>query len=119
MVHVASILLYQYTGHVEVMALSALMLGISFLIYVVGVASLISPEVAIEIDDEEYERQSDYGGRGVLQTVVLIIAYIAWQNNYDFIAGILTVQAVTILASCIVSLFVKELVNMEEEDDEK
>lgn len=102
------------------MAVSALCIIGSLFWFLIGVGTLVSPEVTIEINDEEYERQSDYFGRGALQVTVLIIAYVLWQEGYDFISGVLTLQATTILISCIISLWVQTMIDdIEEEGDDE
>lgn len=120
LIHVVSLLLYQEFGSVEFMAVSALCIIGSLFWFLIGVGTLVSPEVTIEINDEEYERQSDYFGRGALQVTVLIIAYVLWQEGYDFISGVLTLQATTILISCIISLWVQTMIDdIEEEGDDE
>ena len=120
LIHVVSLLLYQEFGSVEFMTVSALCIIGSLFWFLIGVGTLVSPEVTIEINDEEYERQSDYFGRGALQVTVLIIAYVLWQEGYDFISGVLTLQATTILISCIISLWVQTMIDdIEEEGDDE
>lgn len=119
LIHVVSLLLYQQFNDISVMIVSAICIAGSLFFYIVGVASLISPEITVEIDEDEYERQSDYFGRGILQITVLIIAYMAYQLGYGLVAGILGLQATTVLVSCAISLYVKGLIDeIEEGDDE-
>lgn len=99
------------------MSISFVIIGYNLAIYTLGVGALISPEMTVEIDEDEYEIQSDYSGRGILQVVVMMVAYMLWQNEYEFIAGILSLQAVTILMSCIVSIYIADLVGDEEDED--
>jgi hypothetical protein len=120
LIHAVSLLLYQEFNDISVMIVSAMCIIGSLFFYVVGVASLISPEITVEIDDDEYEMQSDYFGRGILQITVLIIAYLAYQLGYGLVAGILGLQATTVLVSCGLSLYVKGLIDeIEEEGDDK
>ena len=119
LVHILSLFIYQQTGEIEYMVLSAGIMVLSTFVFIVGAASLVSPELTIEIGEEEYERQSDYFGRGVLQIVVLLIAYHAYSAGYGLVAGIIGFQAVILLASCAISLWVRELTAEEQGDDEE
>lgn len=80
---------------------------------------MVSPELTIEIGEEEYERQSDYFGRGVLQVVVLLIAYHAYSAGYGLIAGIIGFQAVILLVSSAISLWVKSITEEDEVGDDE
>jgi hypothetical protein len=119
LVHTVSLFIYQQTGVIEYMVLSATLMVLSTLVFIVGAASLVSPELTIEIGEEEYERQSDYFGRGVLQVVVLLIAYHAYSAGYGLIAGIIGFQAVILLVSSAISLWVKSITEEDEVGDDE
>lgn len=116
LIHVVSLLAFQYTNDIWAMSISFAIIAYGLAIYVLGVGALLSPELSVEIDDDEYEYQSDYAGRGILQVVIMIVAYMLWQIDYPFIAGILGLQAVTILMSCIISIYTTDPVSEEDEE---
>lgn len=116
LIHVVSLLAFQYTNDIWAMSISFVIIAYGLAIYVLGVGALLSPELSVEIDDDEYEYQSDYAGRGILQVVIMILAYMLWQIGYPFIAGILGLQAVTILMSCIISIYTSNLISEEDEE---
>ena len=119
LVHILSLFIYQQTGVIEYMLLSAALMVLSTFVFIVGAASLVSPELTIEIGEEEYKRQSDYFGRGVLQIVVLLIAYHAYSAGYGLVAGIIGFQAVILLVSSAISLWVKSITEEDEVGDDE
>lgn len=112
-IHLCGIFLYQNTGEIDWLAVSAAMLAWSTLMYTLGVACLISPELEVEVDDKDYITFSQYGNRGILQVVTLALAYIAFIEGYQLIAGVVALQATTVLLSCIVSLWAQGKVEKE------
>ena len=107
MIHISSMLLYQNTGSFAVLYLSLAMIAWSTLMFTLGAAFLISPEVQVEIDDDEYAVVSDYTSGGTLQITVLFIAYALWLQGYAVIAGAIAMQAIVVLTSCMVSMWVQ------------
>lgn len=114
--HVVSLLAFQYTGDIWAMSISFAIIGYNLAIFIVGVGALLSPELSVELDEDEYELQSDYSGRGILQVVLMIVAYMLWQIGWGFAAGIIALQSVTVLVSCIISLYVNNLASEEDEE---
>ena len=106
-IHMSSMLLYQNTGQFMYLYLSLAFIAWSTLMHVLGTAFLISPELQVEIDDEEYAVVSDYGSRGVLQITVFFIAYALYLQGYAFFAGAIAFQALVVLTSCLVSTWVQ------------
>jgi len=119
MVHVASILIYQNTNMLEWLIVSFLLIGYQAFMWVIGVGALLSPETTVEIDEEEYKLISDYPGRMLLQATVLIVAYALYLEGYVFIAGAISMMALSVIMSTIISLYVLYMVgDVEEEEDE-
>lgn len=114
--HVVSLLAFQYTGDIWAMSISFAIIGYNLAVYIVGVGALLSPELSVELDEDEYELQSDYSGRGILQVVLMIVAYMLWQIGWSFAAGIIALQSVTVLVSCMISLYVNSLTSKEDEE---
>jgi len=107
MINISSVLLYQNTGSFEYLYLALAFIAWSTLMHVLGVAFLISPEVEVEIDDDEYAVVSDYTNRGALQVTVFFIAYALYLEGYAFFAGAIALQALVVLTSCLVSTWVQ------------
>lgn len=103
LIHVTSMLLYQNTGNIEYLYLSLALIAWSTLMFILGVAYLISPEHEVEVSDEMYKVMSDYSNRGALQLTVLLIAYALYEGGYEFFGGIIGFQATIVLLSCLVS----------------
>lgn len=118
MVHVASILLYQNTNMIEWLIISFCLIGYQAFMWVIGVGALLSPETTVEIDEEEYKVISDYPGRMLLQTTVLIVAYALYLEGYVFIAGAISMMALSVIMSTIISLYVLFMIEDAEEEDE-
>lgn len=103
LIHITSALLYQNTGTIEYLYLSLALIAWSTLMFMLGVAYLISPEHEVEVSDEMYKVMSDYSNRGALQLTVFLIAYILYTRGYELVSGIIAFQAAIVLLSCLVS----------------
>lgn len=110
-IHVCGMLIYQNTGEPLYLSLSGIMIAWSLLMFILGVAAHISPELKVDIDDEDYMVLSDYTGRGTLQITVGLIAYALYIEGYAFLSGIIALQAVVVFCSCMVSIWVQGKVN--------
>lgn len=107
LVHVAGVYLYLELGSLELLFPSFIILSWHFMIFVIGVGVLMSPETTIELDEKEYSYQSDYSARLALQAAAALVAYVLYTNGFVIIAGALWLQAIITAVSCLISIYIK------------
>lgn len=105
----------------EWLIISFCLIGYQAFMWVIGVGALLSPETTVEIDEEEYKVISDYPGRMLLQATVLIVAYALYLEGYVFIAGAISMMALSVIMSAVISMYILFLLGdgEEEEDEDK
>lgn len=110
LLHLGSVLLYQNTGDFGYLTLSGIILAFNAVAHAFAIGVLMSPEILFEVNQREYEKQADYFSRFTLQISSLLVAYMLYLNKWQFLAGLITLQAASVAWSCLFSIYINKIV---------